>query len=107
MYVVNKELEYKDLGNGVKRKILAYSDNLMNTELLFEAGAKGEMHKHPHEQIGYVIEGRLIYHEEGCEDKELETGDAYYVAPNKLHGIECITAVKLMDIFTPKRSDFL
>lgn len=107
MYVINKEKEYQDLGGGVRRKILAYSDNLMNVELLFEPGAKGEMHRHPHEQIGYVIEGTLIYHEEGCEDRELVTGDCYYVSPNKLHGIDCVTAVKLMDIFTPKREDFL
>ncbi|MCR5107436.1 MAG: cupin domain-containing protein [Lachnospiraceae bacterium] len=107
MFVINSEKEYRDLGGGVLRKVLAYSDNIMNVELLFEKGAKGEMHSHPHEQIGYVIEGSLVFHEEGKEDVTLNTGDTYIVAPNVSHGIDCLTRVKLLDIFTPKREDFL
>ncbi len=107
MVVINKEKEYKDLGGGVRRKVLAYSNNIMNVELLFEKGAKGDMHSHPHEQIGYIIEGSLVFHEAGKEDITLNTGDTYYVAPNVEHGIDCLTAVKLLDIFTPMREDFI
>lgn len=107
MYVNNSDKEYKDLGGGVLRKVLAYSKNIMNVELLFEEGAKGEMHSHPHEQIGYVIEGTLIFHEEGCPDATLHAGDTYIVAPNVSHGIDCVTKVKLLDIFTPMREDFV
>ncbi len=107
MFVYNNSKEYTDLGGGVRRKVLAYSDNIMNVELLFEKGARGEMHSHPHEQIGYVIEGSLVYHEAGAEDVTLHAGDSYYVAPNVEHGIDCLTDVKLLDIFTPKREDFI
>ena len=107
MYVMNSEKNYQDLGAGVLRKVLAYSPNIMNVELLFEAGARGEMHAHPHEQIGYVIEGSIVYHEEGKEDVTLHAGDSYLVAPNIRHGIDCLTKVKLMDIFTPMREDFV
>lgn len=107
MYVRNVDKEYRDLGGGVKRKVLAYSDKLMNVELWFEPGAKGEMHAHPHEQIGYVIQGSLVFHEEGKEDVTLNEGDSYYVAPNVSHGIDCLTKVKLLDIFTPMREDFI
>lgn len=107
MYVKNADCKYTDLGGLVKRKVLAYSDNIMNVELLFEKGAKGEMHSHPHEQIGYVIEGSLVFHEEGKEDVVLGSGDSYIVAPNVSHGIDCLTNVKLLDIFTPMREDFI
>ncbi len=107
MVVINQDKNYKDLGGGVQRKVLAYSDNIMNVELLFEKGAKGEMHAHPHEQIGYVIAGTLIFHEEGQPDRELHTGDSYIVAPNVKHGIDCVSEVKLLDIFTPMREDFI
>lgn len=107
MYVKNQDKEYQDLGGGVVRKVLAYSDNIMNVELLFEPGAKGAMHAHPHEQIGYVIEGSLVFHEEGKEDVTLNTGDTYIVGPNVAHGIDCLTKVKLLDIFTPMREDFI
>ncbi len=107
MFVKNADKEYKNIGGGTQRKVLAYSDNIMNVELLFDKGAKGEMHSHPHEQIGYIISGSLIYHEEGKEDITLNAGDSYIVAPNVSHGIDCLTEVKLLDIFTPKRDDFL
>jgi len=107
MFVKNQDKDYQDLGGGVKRKVLAYSDNIMNVELIFEKGAVGAEHSHPHEQIGYVIEGSLEYYEEGKEAVVLNTGDSYIVPPNVLHGIKCLTDVKLMDIFTPMRQDFV
>ena len=107
MHVLNKEREYQSAGEGAVRKVLAYSKNIMNVELQFEAGAIGAMHCHPHEQIGYVIEGSLIYKEEGQQDVTLMAGDSYLVPPNVRHGIECVTAVKLLDIFTPMREDFI
>ena len=54
MFVKNSDREYKDLGGGVRRKVLAYSDNIMNVELLFEKGAKGEMHSHPHGTVPHT-----------------------------------------------------
>lgn len=107
MYVCNQEKGYRDLGGGTRRKVLAYSENLMNVELLFEEGAIGAMHQHPHEQIGYVIEGSLIFKEEGHKAVTLHAGDTYLVAPNVMHGIECLSKVKLLDIFTPMRQDFI
>ena len=107
MVVRNEDREYQKLEGGCRRKVLAYSDNIMNVELLFENGGKGAMHSHPHEQIGYVIEGSLVFHEEGKEDVTLHTGDTYIVAPNVKHGIDCLTEVKLLDIFTPMREDFI
>lgn len=107
MYTENKSIALQDLGGGTVRKILSYSKNLMTVELQFEKGAVGAKHRHPHEQIGYIISGRLIYQEEGCEDKILETGDTYLVAPNVEHGVVILEDTKLLDIFTPMREDFV
>lgn len=107
MYVENKNIPLTDLGGGVVRKVLAYSENLMNVELKFEKGAVGAKHKHPHEQIGYIISGSLLYQEEGKEDKVLGTGDSYYVEPNVEHGVVALEDTMLLDIFTPMRKDFV
>ena len=107
MYTENKNVPAKDLGGGTQRKVLSYSKNLMACELRFEKGAVGALHSHPHEQIGYIISGRLVYQEAGCEDKILETGDIYYVAPNVVHGVQILEDTKLLDIFTPMREDFV
>ena len=107
MFVENKSIPSTDLGGGVTRKVLAYSKNLMTVELHFEKGAVGAPHSHPHEQIGYIISGRLVYQEAGQADKILETGDTYYVAPNVVHGVQILEDTKLLDIFTPMREDFV
>ena len=107
MYTENKNVPAKDLGGGVMRKVLSYSEKLMACELTFEKGAVGAPHSHPHEQIGYIISGKLVYQEEGQADKILETGDTYYVAPNVVHGVQILEETKLLDIFTPMREDFV
>ena len=107
MYTENKHVAARDLGGGVKRKVLSYSEKLMACELTFEKGAVGAPHSHPHEQIGYIISGKLVYQEDGQEDKILETGDTYYVAPNVIHGVRILEDTKLLDIFTPMREDFV
>ena len=107
MVTENKNIPSTDLGGGVTRKVLSYSQNLMSVELYFKKGAIGAKHSHPHEQIGYVISGKLVYQEEGQEDKILGTGDTYYVAPNVVHGVQILEETKLLDIFTPMREDFV
>lgn len=107
MYTENKSIPAVDLGGGVTRKVLSYSENLMSVELHFEKGAVGAKHSHPHEQIGYIVSGRLIYQEEGSEDKELQTGDTYYVRPDVVHGVMIMEDTVLLDIFTPMRKDFV
>ena len=107
MFTENKAVPSADIGGGVTRKVLSYSSNLMTVELLFPKGAVGALHSHPHEQIGYIISGSLVYQEEGCEDKILHTGDTYYVAPNVVHGVQILEDTKLLDVFTPMREDFV
>jgi len=107
MYTENKNIEITDLGGGVTRKILSYSKNLMSVELHFEKGAIGALHSHPHEQIGYIISGSLLYKETGAEDKILVAGDTYYVAPDVEHGVVALEDTMLLDIFTPMREDFV
>lgn len=107
MYTENIHIAPQSIGGGVTRKILSYSNNLMTVELQFPKGAIGARHSHRHEQIGYIVSGRLIYQEEGCEDKELQTGDTYYVAPDVVHGVVILEDTKLLDIFTPMREDFI
>lgn len=107
MFTENKNVALTDLGDGVTRKVLSYSENIMSVELHFEKNAIGALHSHPHEQIGYIISGSLLYKESGQEDKILSTGDTYYVAPNVEHGVIALEETMLFDVFTPMRKDFI
>lgn len=105
-FVSWQECEFEDLGNGVKRKILAYGDGLMHVEVHFEEGAEGAMHSHPHAQVSYILEGEFEFTIDG-EKKVVKKGDTMYDAPNILHGCKCLKKGIVLDTFSPIREDFL
>ena len=106
MFVFNDDVKLTDLGGGVSRKILSYNDSLMSVEVHFEKGAVGAMHTHPHVQISYVLEGSFEA-TIGGETKIIKKGDTYITEPDVPHGVVCLEAGTLLDIFTPMRADFL
>jgi quercetin dioxygenase-like cupin family protein len=105
-YFPGDELVLEDLGDGVKRKITAYHENLMCVEVHFEKGAVGALHSHPHEQITYIISGEFEFSIGGVK-KILKAGDSTFKQPGIEHGAVCLKAGMLLDIFTPCREDFL
>lgn len=106
MYTKNETGIFQSAGEGVTRKILSYSENMMIVELEFKKGAIGALHKHEHEQIGYIIKGKLELIDEG-KKTILSGGDSYYMAPGEEHGVTALEETKMVDIFTPMRKDFL
>ena len=91
---------------GVTRRVLAYSDQLMAVEIKFEAGGIGEIHTHRQDQVSYIVSGVFLYTNDG-ETKEVRAGDSLRFAPGTEHGVTCIEAGTLLDVFTPLREDFL
>ena len=94
------------LGGGTERRILAYDDPLMAVEVSFETGAEGALHSHPHTQLSYVLSGSFRYSVEE-ESVILNPGDSIVVPGGLTHGTVCIEKGVLLDVFTPKRDDFL
>lgn len=105
-FVIADDVPVEDLGDGIRRQILAYAPELMLARVFFEAGAVGAMHSHPHSQIAYVGAGRFRVTIDG-EERELAAGDSYFAASQLEHGAVCLEAGVLLDIFTPMREDFL
>lgn len=95
-----------ELSGGVRRRILANDEKMMAVEVDFDEGAVGAMHTHPHEQISYVLSGEFSA-TIGDEVRLIKAGDTYYTKPNEPHGVVCLKAGRLLDIFTPRREDFL
>ena len=106
MFVHNENVQLEDLGGGVSRKIMAYSENVMGVEVHFEDGAVGALHNHPHEQLTYVLSGEFDF-TIGDETKRVKAGDVLYKEPNIMHGCVCVKAGVLLDTFTPMRKDFV
>ena len=105
-FVYNEEKELCDLGGGVKRKVLAYGDNMMQVEVHFEDGAVGAPHTHPHTQTTYVLEGEFEFTVDG-KTQTVKKGDMVYMVPDVLHGCVCVKKGVLLDSFNPYREDFV
>lgn len=91
---------------GVTRKILNYCDEMMMCEITFEKGARGNLHSHPHIQMSYVGAGSFEF-TVGDEVKIVNKGDSVLIPSNTAHGVLCLEAGVLVDVFNPKREDFL
>lgn len=106
VWVFNKDAEPQNGGEGVTRRILAYTDGLMCVENTFKKGAAAPMHHHPHTQITYIVSGEFLFTIEG-EEKTVRAGDSMLNLGDVVHGCVCKEEGVLLDIFTPMREDFL
>jgi len=106
VFIVDSEMEYEAMGPGVKRKIMSYDERLMLVKVVFEKGSVGPLHQHYHTQITHIESGSFDV-EIGGEHKILNGGDAFYIPPNVMHGVVCLEAGVLIDVFSPMREDFV
>lgn len=105
-FVRREDVNPKDLGGGVTRRVLAHNAQMMAVEVGFEKGARGDRHTHPHTQISYALSGKFIYSLDD-EEYELDPGDSIVVPGGAEHGTLCLEKGALLDVFTPQREDFL
>ena len=104
--IADNDIDWEDLGAGVKRKIMAYDDSLMLVKVAFEKGAVGTIHNHPHLQMSYVAKGS--FEVTMADDKKmLNEGDVFFAPSNVFHGVICLEDGLLIDIFNPHREDFV
>ncbi len=106
MFKFSVDTPFTDLGGGVSRRVLAYNDDIMTVEVRFKKGAVGAIHTHPHAQISYVVKGKFEA-KIGDECRVITVGDSYATLRDEPHGVICLEDGILIDVFTPKRDDFL
>ena len=106
VFIKNDAVEWEIVGEGVRRKIMAYDDKLMLVRVEFAKDGIGMLHKHYHSQITHVESGAFEVSIDG-KKKILRGGDAFYIPPNLMHGCVCLEAGVLIDVFSPMREDFV
>ena len=102
----HSEIEFEQVQEGLKRKVMGYTKNLMLVRVWFDKGAIGYTHVHPHEQVTLVESGKFEVHIDG-KKQILETGDSFVVEPDLEHGAVCLEDGILIDTFSPMREDFI
>lgn len=107
-YFVNAEAGWTELGDGIRRKIVGHTPELMSVLVQFDRGAVGTPHAHDaHDQIAFVVAGSFEA-EVGGVKRVLRTGDAFIAPRTVMHGVVALEAGStLLDQFSPRREDYL
>lgn len=90
---------------GLTRKVGAYSDQLLLAEHRMKKGWVGSRHSHPHEQVVYVIVGRLRVTID-TTTFDAGPGDSFVVSGGIEHQAEALEDAVVIDVFTPCREDY-
>ncbi len=90
---------------GLIRRTLADGESMMICEFTLDRGVEVPNHSHPHEQVGYVVSGRLRMVING-ETSELGTGDSYHAPSNIPHSVVTLESSVVVDTFNPPRDDY-
>ena len=105
-FVLNSDYEWENAGEGVRRKILGYDNDLMLVLVEFKNSAEGYIHKHPHRQISYIVKGSFEVNINN-EKRILKAGDVFFIEPELNHGVIALEDSTLIDVFNPHREDFI
>ena len=103
-YKRNKE-GYR-LGDKVRFKTLAWGEKTSLVEFRPEKGKLARPHKHPYEQIGYLVSGRVMFSIEN-ESFEASPGDSWCVPADAEHALEALEDSLLVEVFSPVRAEWL
>ena len=90
---------------GLRRQVMSYSPSMMLVRHTMIKGWVGARHSHPHEQMVYVVSGRLRFEHPGGAFDAI-AGDSFLVPGGLEHLASAQEDSEVLDIFTPMREDY-
>ncbi len=106
MFYKKDDSNYKAALEGVKYKTLTHGKNTLLSEFKLEKGSIVPNHKHPHEQTGYLLSGRMTFYIDG-EEFAAEPGDSWNIPGNVEHNVEVLEDSVVIEVFSPVRVEYL
>ena len=91
---------------GLRRQVLAHTPAMMLVRHTMTKGWRGAAHTHPHEQLVYVVSGRIGVRVKGTAF-EASTGHSFIVSSNVEHMANALEDSVVLDVFTPARADYV
>ena len=94
-----------------KEIVPGYQGRFIHTEKMtiafweVEAGAVMPLHHHVHEQVSQVLEGKFELTVDGVTHC-YEPGTIVVIPSNIVHGGMALTPCKLLDVFSPLRTEY-
>ena len=108
-YIVRPDsMEPWRIHQGVQALIVGEGQKMTGMISIWEPGAEFGAHTHPHEQMGIVTEGEIVFVIEG-KDYPARAGDCYTIPSNVPDGERNDVKVRAvcMECFSPVRDDLV
>ena len=105
MILKSKDAKPVNMLPGLTRKTLAQSQTMMICEFKFDAQVTIPIHSHPHDQVGYLVEGHVEMTIDGTK-YDLVKGDSYCAPSHVPHGVLTLEPSIIVDTFSPPREDY-
>jgi unsaturated pyranuronate lyase len=90
---------------GVQRRTLVWGERMLFVEFRLPRGGGVPPHSHHHEQVGYVVSGRMEF-TIGDAIRVLGAGDAYLMPSGVVHSTRALEDSVVIDVFSPVREDY-
>ena len=97
---------YKTPLDGIEMKTLVYGEKTLMTEFRLKKASILPRHRHPYEQTGYLVSGRIRLHI-GPETFECGPGDSWCIPLDTEHGADVLEDAIAVEVFSPVREDYL
>jgi quercetin dioxygenase-like cupin family protein len=91
---------------GLTRIVLTQGAHMMLVEHRMQRGWNGVRHSHPHEQLVFVLSGRIRVTCGEQEPFEASAGDSFVVLGDVSHQVSALAESRVLDVFTPLREDY-
>jgi quercetin dioxygenase-like cupin family protein len=100
------EMDWTHVREGVERKAFSGEGATIALNRLMPGHAP-RPHAHPHEQIAYILSGRIRFYV-GGDEHVLGPGSVLRIPPNVEHWGEVVgdEPVLNLDVFTPRRAEY-
>jgi quercetin dioxygenase-like cupin family protein len=106
MFTEHSSSGYLPTLEGVERKTLVHGGLTLMTEFRLRKGRALPQHTHPHEQTGYLVQGRLRLRI-GADVFEARPGDSWCIPGGIEHGAQILEDSVAIEVFSPVREDYL
>jgi quercetin dioxygenase-like cupin family protein len=97
---------YRDALEKIKLKTLVYGEKTLLAEFKLDKGAVLPRHKHPHEQTGYLVSGRIDL-TIGGTTHQAAPGDSWCIPGDVEHNAVAYEDSVAIEVFSPVREDYL
>jgi quercetin dioxygenase-like cupin family protein len=98
--------EWQQVNEQIRRKIFSPGEQIMSMLVELKAGGTGPGHSHIHEQLGFVVSGKIEITISGVV-YQISAGEQILVPSNQFHSVQAIEDTLLLETFTPLRKDLI